>query len=90
MKHKFSINCYTLTFVSLLLCVIFSSCRGEKLEHKIILSKSNESFFNKSLPDGWCRFFYKTHENSGWIEFKDKCEKYNVGDTIVGSSKNYR
>lgn len=90
MKHKFSINRLTLAFASLLLAVVFSSCKGKELEHKIILSKSNESFFNEPLPDGWCRFFYKTHENSQWIEFKDKCEKYNVGDTIVGVSKNYR
>ena len=73
-----------------LVAVVFSSCKGEKLEHIVILSKSNESFFNEPLPDGWCRFFYKTHENSEWIEFKDKCEKYNLSDTIVGVSKNYR
>lgn len=77
-------------FACVLLAVVLSSCKGEKLEHKIIISKSNESFFNKPLVDGYCRFFYQTHKNSEWIEFKDKCEKYNVGDTIVGASKNYR
>ena len=77
-------------FAYVLLAVFLSSCKGEKLEHKIIISKTNESYFNKPLYDGYCRFFYKTHENSEWIQFYDKCEKYNVGDTIVGTSKNYR
>ena len=69
--------------------IFFSSCRGEELEHKIILSKSNVSFFNKPLSDGWCRFFYQRYENTEWVEFKDRCEKYNVGDTIVGTYRNY-
>jgi len=90
MKTKTLFNRHTPAFTSLLLAVFFYSCKGEELKHKVILSKSNESFFNNPLPDGLCRFFYKTYENSEWIEFKDKCEKYNVGDTIVGSSKNYR
>ena len=90
MNHKFSIHRLNLAFAILLLAVVLPSCKGEKLEHKIILSKSNESFFNKPLPDGWCRFFYKTHENSQWIEFKNNCDKYNVGDPIVGVPKKYR
>lgn len=69
-------------FTVLLVTVALSSCKGDKLEHIIIVSKTNETFFSNQIPDGWCRFFYKTHENSTLIEFQDKCDKYNVGDTI--------
>jgi len=78
---------YTLYTV---LAVVLFSCQGEELKHKVIISKSNASFFNEQLKDGWCRFFYKTHENGDWIEFKEKCEKYDIGDTINVSVSNYR
>lgn len=90
MKHNHFISLSTIAFAILMLAVVFYSCKGEKLEHKIIISKTNESYFNNTLPDSVCRFFYKTHENTEWIEFKDKCEKYNVGDTIVGVSRSYQ
>lgn len=75
---------YSLIFLSL-----YSCSDGKELEHKVIISKDNTSGFGGALESDYCRFYYKLHENGRWIMFRDKCDKYNVGDTIIGSVKKY-
>tara|TARA_R110000796_G_scaffold225651_1_gene342089 strand:- start:246 stop:521 length:276 start_codon:yes stop_codon:yes gene_type:complete len=81
------------TLYTVLAVVLLASCIVEpkkELKYKVIHSKSYFSFTNNNLPDNVCRFFYYKHEDGNMIEFSDKCSKYNVGDTIVGVSRNYR
>ena len=80
------------TLYTVLAVVLLASCNVEpkkELEYKIIHSKSYFSFTNNKLPDNVCRFFYYRYEGD-MIEFSDECNKYNVGDTIIGVSRNYR
>ena len=80
------------TFYTLLAVVLLASCNVEQkkeIEYKIIHSKSYFSFTNNKLPNNVCRFFYYRYEGD-MIEFSDKCDKYNVGDTIFGVARNYR
>ena len=80
------------TLYTLLAVVLLASCNVEpkkELEYKIIYSKSYFSFTNNQLENNVCRFFYKKYEKGSLIEFSDKCDKYNVGDTIVGVARNY-
>jgi hypothetical protein len=80
------------TLYTLLAVVLLASCDvkpKKELEYKIIHSKSYFSFTNKNLPDNVCRFFYYRYEGD-MVEFSDECNKYNVGDTIVGVVRNYR
>lgn len=72
----------------MLVGVTILGCSGQEFEYKVIISKSNESFTGKPLKEDWCRFFYKTHKYGDWIEFKDNCHRYKVGDTIHGLTKN--
>ena len=87
MKKLFRIP--TTYFYTMLVVVLLSSCTNNELEHKVIRSKSHLTFTGQELPNGICRFSYKNSRFSDYIEFSDKCEKYNVGDTIVGVRRNY-
>nr|WP_299034938.1 hypothetical protein [uncultured Tenacibaculum sp.] len=80
-------NAYLYT---LLAVVFLMSCDNKEYKHKVIRSKSHLTFTGKPMPDGICRYFYKPSKWADNIEFTDKCEKYNVGDTIVGTVRNYR
>lgn len=83
------IKSYTLYTVLAVVLLLFS-CDKTKLKHKVIRSKSHFSFTNNELPENVCRYFYRTNKYGDIIEFSDKCDKYNVGDTIVGVARNYR
>jgi hypothetical protein len=51
MKHKNLINRYTLTFVGLLLCIIFSSCETEpkpKPKRAFIITKTDDNNWTTS------------------------------------------
>lgn len=88
MKRFKTLKSYTLC--TLLAVVLLASCKPKKeLEYKIIHSKSYFSFTNNKLPNNVCRFFYYRYEGD-MTEFSDECNKYNVGDTIVGVARNYR
>jgi len=60
----------------ILTLILLSSCSGNELEHKTILTKRHTDNI------GLCSYSYKTHENSMWIEFVDSCSFYMIGDTI--------
>jgi hypothetical protein len=40
------------------------------------------------MPKCFCRFYYSADGFSN-REFSDSCQKYNVGDTIVGRKRNH-
>lgn len=75
-------------FAIIILSAFSTSCddfgTGEKLKEVKVVSKSNLTHFGNTLPDGYCRFFYQTHERKAWVQFMDKCEKYSVGDILKG------
>ena len=54
MKHKFSINRYTLAFASLLLCAVFSSCETEpketepKFKRAYVITKTDDNNWTTS------------------------------------------
>ena len=88
-KNKMS-NRKQIGFFAYLLAVVLSSCdRGIKHE-KIIVTKNYSTFMDNPMPNGICRFWYREYDTGEAQEFQDSCYKYNVGDTLVGRSKNYR
>ena len=74
----------------LVLAVVITSCQPKDLDYKIIRSKYDVTYMNDPMPKGLCRFFYVVDERGSIVEFRDNCDKYNVGDTIVGVKRNYR
>jgi hypothetical protein len=73
----------------LLLSTTLFSCinKGVKTP-KIIQHKSIYTYMRDPLPKEICRFHYDEWSgNNEWSEFIDSCDKYNIGDTIIGKSK---
>jgi len=79
-----SIKSYTLYIIVLTIVLLLSSCNKFESNYKLIISKSHLSITSTELPKNICRYFYKTHTYGIAITFSDECDKYNVGDTIVG------
>lgn len=71
MKVKIVITCW----------LIFCSCSGHEIE-PIIVWKSHRTFGGNKMPEGICRFGYKTMSNGSVIEFEDSCYKYEIGQII--------
>lgn len=70
-------------FLLLLGLPLVLSCKLEKYEHKIIHSKTPYSFSGKMLENDYCRYFYR-RDSGSVTEFTEKCDKYNIGDTLKG------
>lgn len=85
------INRKKIGFVAnIVLAVVLSSCDKGIKHEKIIVSKTYTTFMDKPMPSGICRFWYREYDSGEAQEFQDGCYKYNIGDTLVGRSKNYR
>lgn len=86
-------NRYTaIAFISVLSVVFFAGCYQPERERcePVIVWKRPDTYYGNTLPDGICRYgylFYKTSIEV--VQFMDSCNKYNVGDTIVGQKKHY-
>jgi len=90
MKQKFKIPQIQAIIACLLLCtVIFCGACNSRTHKPAIVSKCYETITNNPMPKELCRYFYRTSTSSfaSCTEFTDSCGKYNIGDTIVGSSK---
>ena len=59
-----------------------SFIRGKEIP-KVVKIKYYTSFNGDLMPNGICRYFYKEREGDlDYIETQEKCDCYNVGDTI--------
>ena len=68
---------------ALLATVLLCGCHQGKEIEKVVKIKYYTDFSGDLMPNGICRFFYKDRENSlDYIETQEKCDCYNVGDTI--------
>jgi len=56
-------------------------------QNAVIISKSYLTGSDKPMPDGICRYVYRSNQWTNDIEFQDSCWKYNIGDTIIGRAK---
>lgn len=66
---------------------LLNSCRG-KATDKIIIIKSYKDYIGNDLQKGLCRYYYTAYDGfDGYIEFIDSCNKYNIGDTIIGKAR---
>jgi len=61
--------------------LFFISCEM-KPNYKIIESKFYSDGLSGFMPDGVCRYLYRIGEDSNLRETQEKCDCYNVGDTI--------
>jgi len=61
--------------------VLLSSCNGHDIK-PVIVWKSYRTFNGNKMPDGICRFGYKTMSNGSMHEFDDSCSKYEIGQII--------
>ena len=71
----------------IIIASIVGSDQGQKIK-PVIVSKSYRTYNGSPMQSCICRFFYKEYSNQ--IEsrqFEDSCQKYNVGDTIIGLKK---
>jgi len=67
----------------LLVAVLLVGCKEGKEIPKVIKIKYYTSFSGDLIPNGICRFFYKEREySSEYTETQEKCDCYQVGDTI--------
>lgn len=64
-------------------CLLLMACKLEPIEHKVIHSKTPFSFGGELLSNDYCRYFYKK-DSGNTVEFTEKCDKYNIGDTLKG------
>jgi len=60
---------------------LLTSCEN-KPYYKIIESKYYSDGLSGFMPDGICRYTYRMYDNSSLSETQEKCDCYNVGDTI--------
>jgi hypothetical protein len=65
---------------ALLATVLLYGCSNNN-EPKIIVQKSYTTFVGTAMPKGICRFGYEDG-SFGVTETQEKCDCYNVGDTI--------
>lgn len=70
-------------FLLLMGLPLIFSCKLEEYEHKVIFSKTPYKYSGKMLEKDYCRYFYKKGPGSV-TEFIEKCDKYNIGDTLKG------
>lgn len=73
---------------AVLMVVVFCACdKGEK--HPPVITNKNYFTYGGSLmPKGLCRYWYNEYDDYRYeTEFQDSCNKYNIGDTIIGCKK---
>lgn len=68
-----------------LLAIALIGCNNKDNEEKIIISKTHFTFMGDYMPNGLCRFYYKPRSWSDNVMFTERCDKYNIGDTIIGA-----
>jgi len=62
--------------------VLFIMSCESKPYYKIIESKLYSDGLSGNMPDGVCRYLYRVKYDSYLSETQEKCDCYNVGDTI--------
>ena len=84
MKTNFKFKTQLIAFAHVLLvAVLFVGCQRGKEIPKVVKMKYYTSFSGDLMPNGICRYFYKEREGDlNYIETQEKCDCYNVGDTI--------
>lgn len=71
------------TIIIILMFIALTGCDQGKEIPRIVKIKYYTNFNGDLMPSGICRFLYKDRENSiDYTETQEKCECYNVGDTI--------
>ena len=75
------------TLFILICCIIASlcSCSGHEIAPMVIYKSYRNEWGNK-MPQGICRYGYKTMSNGSMTMFEDSCNKYDIGQ-IINSEK---
>lgn len=74
--------------ITLIIIAFAIGCKQGQKTKPVIVSKSYRTYNGSPMQSCICRFFYKEYSNQiEYSQFEDSCQKYNVGDTIIGLKK---